>query len=119
MTAQRWTRERRRELTRTALLDAAAEAFARRGFHGASLDEIAEAAGYTRGAISFNFGAKEDLFLAVIERHNAAVLDAYAGVIAGTLLLLHAGWRGGGLLTTALMISFDLVILTGLWGSAT
>jgi Fe-S-cluster-containing dehydrogenase component/CRP-like cAMP-binding protein len=44
---------------------------------------------------------------------------AYAGVIAGSLLLLHAGYRGGGLLTTALMISFDLVILTGLWGIAT
>lgn len=44
---------------------------------------------------------------------------AYAGVIAGTLLLLHAGSRGGGWLTTALMISFDLVILTGLWGIAT
>ena len=81
MAAQRWTRERRRELTRTALLDAAAEAFARRGFHGASLDEIAEAAGYTRGAITFNFGGKEDLFLAVVERHNDAVLDAYAGVL--------------------------------------
>jgi Fe-S-cluster-containing dehydrogenase component/CRP-like cAMP-binding protein len=44
---------------------------------------------------------------------------AYAGVIAGVLLLMHAGARGGGLLTTALMISFDLVILTGLWGIAT
>jgi Fe-S-cluster-containing dehydrogenase component/CRP-like cAMP-binding protein len=44
---------------------------------------------------------------------------AYAGVIAGTLLLMHGGWRGGGMLTTALMISFDLVILTGLWGIAT
>lgn len=41
---------------------------------------------------------------------------AYLGVIAGILLLLHGGWRGGGLLTTSLMISFDLVILTGLWG---
>lgn len=43
---------------------------------------------------------------------------AYLGVIAGIILLLHGGWRGGGLLTTALMISFDLVILTGLWGIA-
>jgi Fe-S-cluster-containing dehydrogenase component/CRP-like cAMP-binding protein len=43
---------------------------------------------------------------------------AYLGVIAGLLLLMHGGWRGGGLLTTSLMISFDLVILTGLWGIA-
>ncbi|MFN7985217.1 MAG: hypothetical protein U0Q11_25535 [Vicinamibacterales bacterium] len=44
---------------------------------------------------------------------------AYMGVIAGVLLLMHAGTRGGGILTTSLMITFDLVILTGLWGIAT
>lgn len=41
---------------------------------------------------------------------------AYLGVIAGVVLLLHGGTRSGGALTTALMISFDLVILTGLFG---
>ena len=48
---ERWTQERRRQHTRELLLDAAEEVFARRGFEGASLEEIAEAAGYTRGAI--------------------------------------------------------------------
>ena len=75
------TRQRRRELTRTALLDAAAETFSRRGYAAASLDEIAATAGFTRGAITFNFGSKEDLFLAVIERHNEALLAAYAAVL--------------------------------------
>lgn len=41
---------------------------------------------------------------------------AYAGVIAGVLLLLHGGISLGGVLTATLMISFDLVILTGLIG---
>ena len=41
---------------------------------------------------------------------------SYLGVIAGIVLLLHGGRRSGGPLTTALMISFDLVILTGLFG---
>jgi Fe-S-cluster-containing dehydrogenase component/CRP-like cAMP-binding protein len=41
---------------------------------------------------------------------------SYLGVIAGIVLLLHGGTRSGGALTTALMISFDLVILTGLFG---
>ena len=41
---------------------------------------------------------------------------SYLGVIAGTVLLLHGGAQSGGTLTTALMISFDLVILTGLFG---
>ncbi|MBI4853374.1 MAG: cyclic nucleotide-binding domain-containing protein [Acidobacteria bacterium] len=40
----------------------------------------------------------------------------YAGVIAGVLLLLHGGTSLGGYLTASLMISFDLVILTGLFG---
>ncbi len=41
---------------------------------------------------------------------------SYLGVIGGIALLLHGGVRSGGLLTTALMITFDLVILTGLLG---
>jgi len=65
---EKWTPERRRQLTRTALMEAAAEVFARRGFHAASLEEIAEAAGFTRGAIYKNFESKEELFLAVLDR---------------------------------------------------
>jgi Fe-S-cluster-containing dehydrogenase component/CRP-like cAMP-binding protein len=42
----------------------------------------------------------------------------YAGVVAGLLLLLHGGRSTGGLLTSLLMISFDLVILSGLFGIA-
>ncbi len=42
----------------------------------------------------------------------------YFGVLAGILLLLHGGSNTGGLLTSILMISFDLVILTGLFGIA-
>jgi len=42
----------------------------------------------------------------------------YFGIIAGILLLLHGGRSTGGLLTSVLMISFDLVILTGLFGIA-
>lgn len=42
----------------------------------------------------------------------------YVGVIAGVLLLLHGGRSSGGVLTSALMVSFDLVILSGLFGIA-
>ncbi len=41
---------------------------------------------------------------------------SYLGAVAGIVLLLHGGARSGGALTTALMISFDLAILTGLFG---
>lgn len=50
-------------------MDAAGEVFLRRGFQGASLEEIAEEAGYTRGALYSNFRDKDELFLAVAERH--------------------------------------------------
>jgi AcrR family transcriptional regulator len=67
---ERWTPERRRQRTRDALLDAAAVVFARRGFQGASLDEIAETAGYTRGAIYKHFADKEELLHEVCVRLN-------------------------------------------------
>ena len=70
MAVEKLTPERRRQLTRDALLDAAAQVFARRGFNGASLDEIAETAGFTRGAIYKHFADKEDLLFAVSERFN-------------------------------------------------
>ncbi len=41
---------------------------------------------------------------------------SYLGVMGGVMILLHGGASSGGALTTALMISFDLVILTGLFG---
>ena len=68
-------------MTREALIDAAAELFAERGYQGASLDEIAEAAGFTRGAIYSNFEGKEDLFLSVMARRNDELLAAYDGVL--------------------------------------
>jgi Fe-S-cluster-containing dehydrogenase component len=42
----------------------------------------------------------------------------YLGVVAGILLLLHGGTNTGGLLTSLLMIAFDLVIVSGLFGIA-
>jgi AcrR family transcriptional regulator len=75
--AERWTQERRREHTRNMLLDAAKDVFARRGFEGASLEEIAEAAGYTRGAIYKHFEGKEELFLAVNKRWNESFLSTF------------------------------------------
>jgi AcrR family transcriptional regulator len=60
------TPERRRELTREHLLRAAAQVFAERGFHGAALDDVAAAAGFSKGAVYSNFRNKEDLLLAVL-----------------------------------------------------
>jgi AcrR family transcriptional regulator len=61
------TAERRRQQTREYLLQAAAQVFAARGFHAATLDEVAAAAGFTKGAVYSNFKNKDDLFLALLE----------------------------------------------------
>jgi AcrR family transcriptional regulator len=67
MTLEPLTADRRRQQTRDYLLRAAAQVFAEQGFHGASLDQVAAVAGYTKGAVYSNFKNKEDLFLALIE----------------------------------------------------
>jgi AcrR family transcriptional regulator len=71
----RLTRAQQRQQTRARLLDAAAQVFAHRGFHAATLDEVAEAAGYTKGAVYSNFAGKDDLVLALLDQHLAAQLQ--------------------------------------------
>jgi len=72
---KRLTREESKELTRARLIDAAEKIFIRRGFDEASVDEISEMAGYSRGAFYSNFDNKEQLFLAVIDRRRPKPLD--------------------------------------------
>ena len=86
---ERWTRERRLEHTRSLLLDAAEEVFAEKGFISATLDDIARAAGYTKGAIYKHFSTKEDLFLAVSDRYWHRYFDHFAEVISAE----HVGSR--------------------------
>ena len=79
---ERWTRERRLEHTRSLLLDAAEDVFAEKGFTPATLDDIAHAAGYTKGAIYKHFATKEDLFLAVSDRYWRRYFDNFAEVMS-------------------------------------
>jgi AcrR family transcriptional regulator len=67
----RMTRAESKQQTRAAVLAAAREVFARDGFHGATLDRVAEAAGFTKGAVYSAFDSKADLFLAVYEARVA------------------------------------------------
>ena len=76
------TPERRRELTRSHLLAAAAQVFSRNGFDGASIDDVAAAAGFTKGAVYSNFKNKEDLFLALIDERAAEQFDAVQQTLA-------------------------------------
>jgi AcrR family transcriptional regulator len=81
MATRRLTRAEKRAATRQALLEAAAEVFVRRGLEGASVEEISERAGFSRGAFYSNFASKEELFLALIEgrsaQHVAGIAQAF------------------------------------------
>jgi AcrR family transcriptional regulator len=70
VSVKRLTRAEAQAQTRERLLDAAEEAFAAEGFAGTSLDRIADAAGFTRGAVYSNFSDKADLFVAVRDRRR-------------------------------------------------
>ncbi|MFK3938048.1 TetR/AcrR family transcriptional regulator [Alkalihalobacillus sp. NPDC078783] len=75
MNRKRRTHEERKVETRKMLLNAAAEIFAQLGFHGASVDKIAEYAGYSKGAVYANFNSKEELFLALLEEKMKRDVD--------------------------------------------
>lgn len=60
---------RRREATRERILSAAMEVFAEQGFHGASVEDVCERAGFTRGAFYSNFAALDDLVMELYEQH--------------------------------------------------
>jgi TetR/AcrR family transcriptional regulator, transcriptional repressor of aconitase len=70
----RLSREESQKQTRARLLDSAQEIFARNGFAGASVDQIAEHAGYSKGAVYSNFESKEALFLELLKDHMSQEL---------------------------------------------
>jgi AcrR family transcriptional regulator len=67
-TPLRLNRKQQAEANQRRLLDAALEVFTERGFHGATLEQIASAAGFTTGVVYSRFASKADLFLALLER---------------------------------------------------
>jgi len=94
MASKRETRAEKQARTRAELLETAAAVFAQRGYAGATVEEIAERAGYSHGAVYSNFAGKTDLFLAVFEEYMAArareLADTQAGLDADAPLELRA-----------------------------
>ncbi|TDN69832.1 TetR family transcriptional regulator [Paraburkholderia sp. BL10I2N1] len=79
MRRKRLTREQSKDQTRERLLDAALAIFMKKGFVATSVEDIAGAAGYTRGAFYSNFRSKPELFLELLRRdHEAMQADLHA-----------------------------------------
>jgi AcrR family transcriptional regulator len=84
MAIERLTPERRRQQTREHLLAAAEQVFSERGFHGATLDEVAAVAGFTKGAVYSNFKNKEDLFVALFKANYDREMEALRETLANS-----------------------------------
>ena len=80
MTRQRLTRAEKSAQTRAQLMASARQLFLRRGFHAASLELVAEEAGFTIGAVYSRFGSKADLFLAILDEHIDRIVAEVAQV---------------------------------------
>lgn len=79
----------RSQTTRSQLLDAALTSFAARGYAAASVDDICQAAGVSKGAFYHHFSSKQALFLALLDRWLEA-FDRQAAMLQGQDLTVGA-----------------------------
>ena len=77
------TRREKQQRTRSSLLKAAARLFCREGLEGTSVEQVAQAAGYTKGAFYANFRSKEELFLVMLDERFAQELERLDRALAG------------------------------------
>ncbi len=84
MNAGALTRREKQRRTRSSLLGAASRLFCERGLEGASVEEIAQLAGFTKGAFYANFKSKEELFLVMLDERFAEELQRLDRALAGT-----------------------------------
>ena len=75
----------RRQATRERILDAAVQLFAERGVLAASVEEICDRAGFTRGAFYSNYESKNDLCLDLLRRKG----ELYLAAVDGPERLIH------------------------------
>ncbi|MFI6966731.1 TetR family transcriptional regulator [Streptomyces sp. NPDC050255] len=75
--------ETARDTARTQILDAAADVFQRLGFDRATIDDIADAIGATKGRVYYYYRSKFDIFLAVYEHGMSRVREAVEPLAAG------------------------------------
>ena len=109
--------QQRAVLTRGRVLLAAAEVFARTGFLAASMNDIVEAAGVTKGAVYFHFPSKEALAVAIVEEQFAqwpavvaAIIENSPDALTGVVALTYevgSRFRDDVLTTAGIRLSFE------------
>jgi AcrR family transcriptional regulator len=105
------SRAEKKLVTRSRLLDAAEKVFSTRGFADASLDEIAEIAGLTKGAVYSNFDKKLDLLLAVLDERMNRRFISITELVDTSKALPEQAEEGGRLFMEAFQEERDLYLL--------
>jgi AcrR family transcriptional regulator len=105
------SRAEKKLATRSKLLDAAEKVFASRGFADASLDEIAEVAGLTKGAVYSNFDKKLDLLLAVLDERMNRRFISITGTVDMSRDIPEQAAQGGQLFMDTFQDERDLYLL--------
>ena len=108
---KRLSRAEQNERNRALVLEAARRVFLASGYHAATLDEIADEAGFSRGVVQSRFGNKADLFLALLEERiaeraaqNARRAEGLAGAEGMRVLREHAARRNRAELDWGLLL---------------
>lgn len=91
----RLTRKEKQAHTRACLMHSAAKLFTKRGLEQASIEDVAEDAGFTKGAFYANFRSKEELFLAMLDERFGERIDEIERVIAGEGTTTEKARRAG------------------------
>jgi AcrR family transcriptional regulator len=104
-------RAEQNERNRALVLEAARRIFLARGYHAATLDEIADEAGFSRGVVQSRFGNKADLFLALVEERiteraaqNARLAEGLSGAEGMRVLREHGAGRNRAELDWGLLV---------------
>jgi AcrR family transcriptional regulator len=105
------SRAEQNERNRALVLAAARRVFLARGYHAATLDEIADEAGFSRGVVQSRFGNKADLFLALLAERideraaqNARLAEGHSGAEGTRVLREHAARRNRAELDWGLLL---------------
>jgi AcrR family transcriptional regulator len=109
--SKRLSRNERKAQTRAELVRAAARVFARKGYHAASVDDLAEEAGFTKGAFYSNFETKEDVFVELVADRSRNWTIAVAHAYEGDEPFAERLRKGGEVLTRMVEHDIDWMLL--------